>query len=355
MKFSVIGAGNGGQAIAGYLGLNGYSVNLYDRNTQKIETLRNIGGIHLDGLLKGFGKVDGFYDNLKDAISSTDIIMVATVANAHKELAEKLSPILSENQIIILNPGRTCGALEFRETLRKCNCNKKIIVAEAQSLVYACRAKEIGLVNIIGIKDEVLMSTIPSADIDYVISKIKPIYSCFVATYNSLRTSLENIGAIFHPCIILFNAATIERGNEFYFYRDMTARVADFIEQFDNERISVGKEYGLELIHVRDWISYAYKGTSGNNLYEKMKSNPAYYNILAPSSIYTRQLIEDIPTGIIPICELGQKAGLEMKLFESIINISTCLLNIDFKTNGRTLKNLGLSNFTKQQIINYLK
>lgn len=355
MRFAVIGAGNGGQAIAGYLGLNNYHVSLYDRNEDKVRQLSNKGGIVLKGKIEGFGEISCATDNLSLAIQDADVIMVTTVANAHKELANQMTPILQDGQIIILNPGRTCGALEFKHALRNAKCNKRIYIAETQTLVYACRATELGVVNIIGVKDDVLLSALPSSDTKYIIDKMKNVYSCFSPSLNVLRTSLENIGAIFHPCVILFNAATIERGTQFYFYRDMTPNIAAFIEKFDNERISLGNAYGIDLLGVSEWISFAYKNTEGVTLCEKMKNNPAYYDILAPSSIYTRQLMEDIPTGVLPMFELGLVAGVEMPLFESVINICSQLLNVDFKREGRTLKHLGLDGLSKEEILKYIQ
>lgn len=355
MKYSVLGAGNGGQAIAGYLGIKGLTVNLFDRNEDKVNLLSTMGGITLEGCINGFGKVNCITSSLENAIKGTDVIMITTTANAHKDLARQLSTILVDGQIIILNPGRTCGALEFKQTLLQFGCNKRIYVAEAQTLVYACRIKEQGIVNIIGVKTDVLLAALPSSDTCHVIDAITDVYPCFSPASNVLRTSLENIGAILHPCIILFNAATIERGNKFYFYRDMTPNIASFIEQFDAERLSVGKVYGIDLLSVSEWVSFAYKGVKGNDFCEKIKNNPAYYDILAPSSIYTRQLMEDLPTGVLPIYELGRVAGLEMPLFKSMIDICSTLLNIDFITDGRSLKNLGLANLSKEEIINIIK
>lgn len=84
-------------------------------------------------------------------------------------------------------------------------------------------------------------------------------------------------------------------------------------------------------------------------------NNPAYYDILAPSSIYTRQLMEDIPTGVLPMLELGKIAGIEMPLFESVLNICSQLLNVDFRKEGRTLEHLGLRNRSKEEILNYIQ
>lgn len=354
MKVAVIGAGNGGQAIAGYLAMQAYDVALYDIVVEKIDELKKLGGIELEGRIKGFGKVGCLTTDIEEAIKGAEIIMVTTVANAHRAVAKSIAPFIEEGQVIILNPGRTCGALVFKQTLTDCGCTKRFYLGEAQTLVYACRVVENGRVNVIGIKDEVLLSGLPAADTYYILEKINPIYPSFMKTDNVLRTSLENIGAMFHPCVLLFNAATIERNEMFWFYRDMTEQVAEFIEKFDAERLAVGKAYGIDLLGVKDWIKFAYKDTVGDSLCERMKNNPAYHDIKSPSTIFTRQLTEDIPTGVLPIMELGKAAGVETPLLGSMIHICEALLGQDLHTNGRNLKNLGLAGKGKQEILDYI-
>lgn len=354
MKIAVIGAGNGGQAIAGFAALRGYEVSLFDRNEAKVKDLQEKGFIELRGQIKGIGKISRISSNIGDTISDADLVMITTVANAHAEVAKSMAPYIKEDQIIILNPGRTCGALVFKQALNEVGCVKRYYLGEAQTLVYACRIIENGVVNVIGVKDDVLLAALPASDTDHIIEKINSLYPCFVKTDNVLRTSLENIGAIFHPCVCLFNAATIERQNEFYFYRDMTEQVASFIEKFDAERLAVGKAYDIDLLGVREWIKFAYNDTIGETLCDRMKNNPAYYDIKGPGSIFTRQLTEDIPTGVLPIMELGKTAGVSTPLFQSMISIIEHLLNIDFHTDGRSIKNLGLEGMNKEQIVKYI-
>lgn len=354
MKIAVIGAGNGGQAIAGYAALKGYEVSLFDRNEVKVKELQGKGSIELRGQIKGIGKISCVTTNIGNAVTDADLVMITTVANAHAELAKAMAPYVQDGQIIILNPGRTCGALVFKQALNEVGCSKRYYLGEAQTLVYACRIIENGIVNIIGIKDDVLLAALPASDTDHIIEKINQLYPCFIKTDNVLCTGLENIGAIFHPCVCLFNAATIERQNEFYFYRDMTDQVASFIEKFDAERLAVGKAYGINLLGVREWIKFAYNDTEGKTLCERMKNNPAYYDIKGPGSIFTRQLTEDIPTGVLPIMELGKAAGVPTPLFQSMISVIESLLNMDFHTEGRSLKNLGLDGMNKEEIVNYI-
>lgn len=354
MKIAVIGAGNGGQAIAGYLAMQGYDIALYDIVKEKIEELKKLGGIKLEGRISGFGKLGCITTDIKEAVQGAEIIMITTIANAHKTVAQSIAPFVVDGQVIILNPGRTCGALVFKQTLVESGCKARFYLAEAQTLVYACRIVQNGTVNIIGVKDEVLLAGLPAADTDYILEKINPIYPCFVKAPNVLHTSLENIGAMFHPCVLMFNAATIERNEVFWFYRDMTEQVAGFIEKFDAERLAVGKAYGIELLSVREWIKFAYKDTEGETLCERMRNNPAYHDIKSPSTIFTRQLTEDIPTGVLPIMELGKAAGVSTPLLESMVHICEGLLNMDLHTNGRSLRNLGLEGMDKDGILNFI-
>ncbi len=334
--------------------MQGHEVWLYEIVEEKIKHLSKTRQIRLQGAIEGVGHLANVSSDIHSTVKGADVIMVVTTANAHATVARDLAGDLENGQVILLNPGRTGGALEFKRTLDACGCQARVYVAEAQTLIYAARLVEDGEVNIIGVKDKVLLSAVPATDTQYVIEKVVPDYPMFCAAKNVLRTSLENIGAMFHPCVLLFNAATIERNNLFWFYRDMTSQIANFIEAFDRERLAVGKAYGINLLSVNEWISYAYPGTQGETLCEKMKNNPAYHDIKSPSTIFTRQLTEDIPTGVLPIMELGEVAGVDVPLLKSMVNICESLLNIDFRKKGRTLENLGLGGKNKEEIIDYL-
>lgn len=348
---AVIGAGNGGQAFAGHLAAMGHSVRLYDRDVSKIDELKNIGKITLSGALTLEGEVDMISTDLEKTIDGADIIMIATTATAHRELALRMAPFLSDGQIVLLNPGRTCGAIEFSNALKEAGLSGRIYIGEAQTLIYACRLIRNGHVNVIGVKDIVLLSAIPASDTDHLLKCLAPIFPCFQGAQNVLQTSFENVGAMFHPTVVLFNEAAIERGESFYFYRDMTDGLAGIIEEADRERLAVAAAYGISPISAFDWVAHAYNGVEGKNLCERMQNNPAYYEILAPDSIDCRQITEDIPTGIIPLAELGKAAGIKTPLFDSLITICSVLHKKDFRKDGRTLANLGLEGLTPDEIL----
>jgi len=351
MNITIIGAGNGGQAMAGHFALLGHKITLYNRDLSKIVSVLDNKGINLEGEIEGFGEIEVVTNDLELAIKDAELIMITTIANAHKELAIKMGHILKPDQLVVLNPGRTLGAFEFYTTIFE-KYNKKIFVAEAQSLIYACRAQGDGIVTIIGVKDRVLFSAYPTINTEKLCSKLNLVYSCFIPVQSIFQTSLENIGAMLHPAVIMFNAATIERGQSFYFYNDMTPKIAAFLEALDKERLMIGEHLGVKLKSLSEWISYAYSKSEGDSLCEQIKKNKAYFRIKSPNQLESRLLLEDIPTGILPMMEIAKLIGVKTPLMESVCTISSQLLNKDFNIDGRTLNNLGLANYSKEEFIN---
>lgn len=350
-SIAVIGAGNGGQAIAAFMASLGCEVRLHDRNRARIEPIVNSREIELTGSRCLRAQLAMVSDDLAEVVSGAKIIMVVTTADAHGILATKLAPILEEDQLIVLNPGRTGGALEFRTVLKRLGMRKRVFVSETQSLVYACRSESVGRVRIIGEKCFLPVAALPRTDTADVVQHLRHFYPCMHPAEHVLRTSFENIGAIFHTAIVIFNAATIERATPFFFYQDMSPAIADFLLHLDEERLALGRAYGMKLISITDWIRKAYPESSGDTLCDLMRNNAAYNDIRAPDSLDSRYLYEDIPAGLVPFCAFADAAGLRLPLMTSLILLGSSLLGRDFLAEGRNLERLGLKGMCPQKIL----
>lgn len=119
----------------------GYQVRLYDISPITVNAINNQGGIELEGVVKGFGKIDGATTSLLEAVDGAHLIMVITPATAHRDIAKALVPFLQDEQIIVLHPGATCGALEFYKVLTEENCPARVTIGETNTLIYACRQR----------------------------------------------------------------------------------------------------------------------------------------------------------------------------------------------------------------------
>ena len=59
--YCVVGAGNGGLAMAGHLGILGYPVRLYNRTPERLAGVRWHGGIKVDGAVVKQSESSGAY------------------------------------------------------------------------------------------------------------------------------------------------------------------------------------------------------------------------------------------------------------------------------------------------------
>jgi len=352
---AVLGTGNGGQAMAADLAARGFRVHLWNRSPSRIQPILERGGIQLKGLLNDFGRPHLVTTDLKSALRGADVIMVVITANAHRSLAENMAPHLQEGQVILLNPGRTGGALEVANVLQKKGLQKHVYIAEAQSLVYASRITEPAVVKVLGIKEFVPVAALPAADTPHVLDVVQDLYPSFKPAQHVLETSLGNIGAIFHPAVALFNASRIDNAISFRFYKSVTPSIASFLEKLDQERLDIGKAFGLDLKSVLDWISHAYPGlTEGEDLYSRIQSNPAYSSITAPTNLNTRLLFEDVPTGLIPLASLGRIADIATPLCSSTASVASALTEKNYHREGRTLSRMGIQGMTGEEMLRFV-
>lgn len=350
LNYCVIGAGNGGMAMAGYLAMIGYKVNLYNRTLEHILPLIKKPIISLTGAEKGVGKLNKVTSIMKEAINDADIIMVTVPAMGHYEMAREMAPHLKDGQIIVLNPGRTGGALEVYETIRKHNCDKNIIVAEAQTFIYACRATSSNSAHIFRVKKEVTLSAIPSIKTNHVVNLLNLSYPQFISSRDVLETSINNYGAIFHPAPTLLNSGHIERGAPFEYYTEgITKSIGEFLEKMDRERMAIGKALEVQTLSAKDWLYESY-GAKGANLYETVQNNPAYKGLQAPKGLNIRYIFEDVPYSLVPMSSIAKELKIDTPAINSIINLAELIIGKDFYLEGRNINRLGLKGLSVSQM-----
>lgn len=342
VRYAVIGAGNGGMAMAGYLALRGFSVNLYNRTREKLESLIDNPVITLSGSVEGKGVLNMVTDRIGEAIQDVDIIMVTVPATGHCHMAKAMAPYLRDGQIIVLNPGRTGGALEVYETLRRSGCGKSVVVAEAQTFIYACRATGPDSARIFSVKHEVALSAIPAKFTRRVIRLLSGAYPQFVPAKDVMETSLNNFGAIFHPAPTLLNSGHIERGQSFEYYLEgITPSIGQMLERLDAERMRVARALGVRAVSAREWLEESY-GAKGDSIYEAIQNNPAYKGLTAPKGLDTRYIYEDVPCSLVPIASLAGYLGIETPAIDTIIRLANMMTGRNFWEEGRTVDKLGL-------------
>lgn len=358
-KWAIIGAGNGGQALAGHLGILGYEVNLYDPFEEVINVIKEQGGIEVGGIEEGFGKVALATCNIEEAIENTDIIMVVNPSIYHRSIAEKCAPFIKKEQIVFIHPGATFGAFAFKKALEDYGFKDDITIAESNTLIYATRSPMPGKADILGKKDRILVSALPANKTSEVCALLKEAYEEVEEAKNVLVPSIDNTNPVVHCAPILFSASWVESDEEWYFYHSAISKsVGKFIEKIDAERMEIGKVLGLveneDLFAVIKQYEIEYN-VKKDTISEAVKNTDAYKDLKGPKSLHVRYLLEDIPMGLIPLSSMGKLLGVKTDTIDIVIKLAEMLLEVDLHKDARTAEKLGLEGMDKDAIIEFAR
>jgi len=331
----VCGGGHQGLTMAAHLALNGVEVTLWNRTASHIEEIIATHKIECSGIVSGTATIE----NVSTAISEvfSDFIMVTTPSNAHKDVARQLAPFVHRDTIIVLNPGRTFGAMEFAQTLMECGVQELPHIAETQTIVYTCRRSDKNSTMIFALKNDVKIAALRAADTRYIIDRMPEcLQPYFSPAESTIVTSLSNVGMVLHCAPVLMNIGWIETEKVYfkYYYDGISPSVAHFLEKIDKERICVAKMLGYEIESTPDWLRRTYHVT-GSNFYECIRNNIAYKEIDAPHTIKHRYLLEDIPCGLVPIEDVAVKTGVKVPNITTVIDLACAMLDTDLRKTGR--------------------
>jgi opine dehydrogenase len=354
IRFTVIGAGHGGKAMAAHLALMGFATTLYNRTPDHIAAIKELGGLDLEsceGGPHGFARLACVTSNIAEALANTNMVMVVVPSSAHAEIAKACAPYLKDGQIILLHPGRTCGAIEFAKVLYKNGCTADVTVAEAETFLYASRSDGPAQARIFRIKEAVPLAALPATRTRMVLDMVRQAYPQYIDGGNVLQTGLNNMGAIFHPALTLLNAGWIETTHgEFQFYIDgVSTSVARVLEELDRERVTVAAALGIRGRTAMDWLKLAYN-TIGEDLHQAIHNQPGYYGIKAPTTLFHRYIFEDVPMSLVPIASMGERYGVSVRGMDAIIRIACIVHKTDYWRRGRTLDKLGIGHLSVSEL-----
>ncbi len=359
---AVIGAGNGGQALAAYFAMNeDYEVKIFDYFDAPIDVIKAQGYITLEGAITGKGEISLASTDMGEVVKDADLIMVVNPAIYHNKIAKEMAPFIKEDQIIFLSPSSVFGAFAFKKALEDAGCTKSVTIGESNTLLFAARLVEAGRVHIGGKKDRLLVSAFPACNREKLYDIIKPVIKELEECESVLETSFDSTNAMVHPLPTIMNASWAESGAKFRYYLDgIGETVGNYIEAMDKERTAIGEKLGLTLgkdlfsIYMEYDIEY---NAHGDNVSQMLKNVEAYKDIYAANTPKTRYIYEDIPTGMVPFTAMGELLGMPVEKMKLVTTLCEAMLGEDL-TNcdySRNLENLGLAGMSAEQIVQYAK
>jgi len=349
-KIAIIGAGNGGQAFAAYLSLKGHSVKIYDVAQTTVDCLDEKGGILLEGKsdVIGFGKIVLASTDISEVLKGTDVVLIVLPSIYHASIAAKMAPFMEDGQYVLVNPAAGLSLLEVKKALKENGCTANVKLGCTATLLFACRAVEVGHVIVSGQKKSFAAAALPASDNRLFVEMFADIIPQCKFSYDVIRVTLDNLNALLHPGPTLMYTSRIESGLDFEYYRDFTPSQGKLVEALDKERVAIAEALGEEIKTALDEFCTMYP-TYGENFYEAIKNCLEYDGIKGPKTLNTRYILEDIPFALEAFKAMGGVAGVKTPCIDSIITIARSV--VDNVEEGRTAKNLGIDQMSKDEFL----
>ncbi len=370
-KIAVIGAGNGGHAMAAHKTLDGFEVNLFElsRFANNIRRILDTGQITIEWPeRKETVKIHQVTTNIAAALEGAEIVFVVTPAFGHKTMAELCAPHIRDGQIIVLMPG-SGGSLEFASIFKAHGVDKNILLCESCTLPYGARLAGPGHV-LIHIKAVILPTGVfPANRTDEAIAKLQEVYPIIVPTTNVLEAAINNPNPIVHPAAALLSVSRIEySGGEFYLYREgMTPAVARVYEALERERLALLDRLGLKLHHYAGLDARDYNlGETLEECHDRIlntsmdaafgvSSIEAGMKMKGPASMQDRFVTEDVPFGLVLLSTLGRLLDISTPIADAIINLGGAINRAYYRAEGRGADELGLGGMSVEQVRTFLE
>jgi opine dehydrogenase len=259
-----------------------------------------------------------------------------TTTLQHESVAKFISPYVKDGQTIILCPGYM-GSLLFKKYV-----DKDVTYCEWETTAYNGRIMDESYVKITFYNPRNAVSVMPQNRKDNVLTMLSKMFdnTKYLRT-NILESSIHNPNMIVHTIGMLFSASRIEHSRgEFWMYKEaFTESVINVINNFDKQKNELLKAYGCSPLNYFDAAKWRNEESLTIDAMESFRRFAESSN-KGPISLNHRYLLEDVPMGLCLFCSLGRIAHVDTSIAESIVRLTSALLNEDFIATGRTIENM---------------
>ena len=246
IRVAILGAGAGGLSAAVELTLAGFECTLWNRGRSAINDVIKAGKIYYKGVLgQGDIRFSLATRDMKTALKGVDVVLVVLPTIAHSSIAKDLCET-GWSGPVILNPGHTGGALEFRAIYKRFQKSLPPLV-EFSTLTYVARKLKPNYVNITGKAKSVRAAALPGGE--SALTMAQELYPSINIVPDVLYSSLSNVNLVLHPPGAILGASWVEATcGKFTFYRDgLTEGVSKVMGQLDRERVALALKFGHKI------------------------------------------------------------------------------------------------------------
>jgi len=377
---AVLGGGACAQTFAAEFTLAGYRVRLYELPELAQGTLPEVLRAHeieLGGIQTNFkwfkrtgvARVDVVTTDISEALRGAGLVIVAIPAKGHQTFFEKMIPYLEDGQMISIFPDNF-GSLMLRNMMREKDCNVDAIIGGWSSMPYGVRIVEPGKLDCVMRTRELLGDALPSKDGDEFFETLKgiPAFDGAVELKRGdtiIGVDLSNPNPVIHVPGSILNVGAMEvsemegtlgipKGKYSMYKYGMSPAVARVQFAFYREERKIADAMGVKMAEYRQ-DQFFWKGSIMGVEFWGPFVDVIMPPIVGPTSIEHRYFTEDIPVGTVMRYNLAKKFDVEAPIIEAMILLGSAICKRDFLKEGRSLKELGIEDLSREQITRYLR
>jgi opine dehydrogenase len=356
MRVTVIGAGAGGAAAVAELVQAGHEVTLWNRSAATLDPFVRAGGVEYEGVLgSGLACPRLITGDLRTAIADAEAVVCTLPTFLHSAVAGALAETeLAADVPVVLNPGHTGGALEFRTAFQRVRHSPPPI-AEFSTLTYVARKYQPQRVTVTGRAKAVRAAALPGGE--RALEVACRLFPCARPERDVLASGLANVNMVLHPPGAVLGAAWIEAtGGDFTFYVEgMTPGVARVMRALDEERRAVARAFGHELPNVIEEMqrigTVAADLANTGDLAAAIAGGEANQRIKAPDSLKHRYFLEDFGHGLLPFMAFAGIAGIVVPVADALFRLGETLVGVDYHARGRGAEAMGIAGLDRAQLM----
>jgi opine dehydrogenase len=377
---AILGGGVCAQTFAAEFTLAGYRARLYELPEFAPETLGNVLKTHEIEITgkqlnfkwfkrAGVAKVDVVTTEISEAVKGAGLLIVAIPSIGHRPFFEKMIPWLEDGQMISIFPDNF-GSLMLRNMMREKGCDANVIIGGWTSMPYGVRIVEPGKVDLILRIRELVCDALPSKDGDTFFDILRGIPP-FDGTVELKRgdtvigVGLSNPNPVVHVPGSVLNVGAMEvsemegtlgipKGKYSMYKYGMSPAVSRVQYAFYLEERRIADAMGIMMNEYRE-DQFFWKGSIMGIEYWVPYADTILPPVVGPDTVEHRYFTEDIPVGTVIRYHLARKFGVEIPIIESMIHVGSVACNKDFLKEGISLKELGIEDLSKRQVIKYIK
>jgi opine dehydrogenase len=351
-KVAILGGGNGAFAMASDLAMQGFEVRMWSKYFDEFREIKKTQTIKVSGpLIQGEARISMITDNIEEAIRGADLICPPIPAFTQMSVAESLLPYLEDGQVVFLSPG-TFGSYLMSKHLRERGCKKDFAIGETGTLPYLTRKMSPQESRIVVRACNLPTGIFPAKKTKEAIEKIRAVFPSVHPIENALSGALMNAGPILHPPLIVLNTGPIQNPSPYDIHNEgTTSGIRKTISLLDEERIAVRKALGFQPNHYP--LEDYYDETRPNEwMYPRIAKKLLMESRLWYEKIdyQHRYVTEDIGCGLAFLVSVANYIGVDVPIARSLLTLAGVVAGTDFMETGRTLKSLGLSQFSVEKL-----